>query len=79
MDTDIYGLVQRILWGVGFIAIGGALALMFFLIFAQSIFGSKTIHQQLERLLRQNEQINEQLKQIAQHLEEEKDNPKNES
>lgn len=79
MDTDIYGLVQRILWGVGFIAVGGALALMFFLIFAQSILGSKTIHQQLERLLRQNEQISEQLKQIAQHLEEEKDNPKKES
>jgi len=79
MDTDIYGLVQRILWGVGFIAIGGALALMFFLIFAQSIFGSKTIHQQLEKLLRQNEQIIEQLKQIARHLEEGKDDPKKES
>jgi len=68
MDTDIYGLVQRILWGVGFIAI-----------FAQSIFGSKTIHQQLEKLLRQNEQIIEQLKQIARHLEEGKDDPKKES
>jgi len=47
-------------------------ALMFFLVFAQSILGSKTIHSQLEALLRQNREICEQLKQIAQHLEKEK-------
>lgn len=79
MDTDMYGLIQRILWGVSFIAIGGTVAVMFLLIFAQSILGSKTIHEQLERTLRQGEQISEQLKQITQHLEKRKDNPQKKS
>jgi hypothetical protein len=74
-DASLRELVERILWGVSFIAVGGALALMFFLIFAQSILGSKTIHTQLEKLLRQSKEISGQLKQIAQHLEREKDNP----
>jgi len=69
MDTDIYGLVERILWAVGFIAIGGAVTLIFFLVFAQSILGLRTIHEQLEKLLRQGEQISEQLKQIVKHFE----------
>jgi len=69
VDAGLYELVEKILWAVGFIAIGGAVALMFFLVFAQSILGSKTIHSQLEALLRQNRQICEQLKRIAQHLE----------
>ena len=77
MDTDMYGLVEKIMWGVCFIAIGGAIALIFFLIFAQSILGLKTIHQQLEKLLRQGEQISEQLKQIAQHLEKDNDSAQN--
>jgi len=77
MDESLHELVEKILWAVSFIAIGGALALMFFLVFAQSILGSKTVHSQLEALLRQSRQICEQLKQIAQHLEREKDNSKN--
>jgi len=79
MDTDMYDLVERIMWGVSFIAIGGAIALIFFLLFAQSIIGSKTIHEQLEKLLRQGEQISEQLKQIAQHLEKDNDSVQNKS
>ena len=74
---DLHELVEKILWAVSFIAVGGTLALMFFLVFAQSILGSKTIHSQLEALLRQNRQICEQLKQIAQHLEKEKKKSKN--
>ena len=77
VDAGLYELVEKILWAVGFIAVGGVLALMFFLVFAQSILGSKTIHSQLEALLQQSRQINEQLKQIAQHLEKEKDNSRN--
>ncbi len=73
----LHELVEKILWAVSFIAIGGTLALMFFLVFAQSILGLKTIHSQLEALLRQNRQICEQLKQIAQHLEKEKKKSKN--
>jgi hypothetical protein len=74
MDPSLYELVLKILWGVGFIAIGGAAALMFFLIFAQSILGSKTIHAQLEMLLRQSEQINDHLRRIIRLLEEDKEN-----
>lgn len=69
VDAGLFELVEKILWAVSFITIGGTLAMMFFLVFAQSIFGSKTIHSQLELLLRQNRQICEQLKQIAQYLE----------
>jgi len=69
-DADMYELVEKILWGVSFIAIGGAVVVIFFLIFAQSILGSKTIHSQLNKLLRQNEQMTEQLKQVVRHLEE---------
>ncbi len=76
MDTGLLELVEKILWAVSFIAIGGAVALMFFLVFAQSILGSKTIHSQLEALLRQSRQMCEQLKQIVQHLEKEKEKDK---
>ena len=76
MDAGLLELVEKILWAVSFIAIGGAVAVMFFLVFAQSILGSKTIHSQIEALLRQNKEICEQLKQIAKHLEKEK-NSKN--
>ncbi len=31
IDAGLYELVEKILWAVGFIAIGGVLALMFFL------------------------------------------------
>lgn len=75
MNAGMLELVERIFWTVSFIAIGGTLALMFLFIFAQSIFGSKTIHTQLEKLLRQSEQISEQFKKIAQHLEKEKEDP----
>jgi uncharacterized membrane protein len=71
IDAGLLELVEKILWAVSFIAVGGTLAIMFFLIFAQSILGSKSIHSQLEILLRQNRQICEQLKQIAEHLEKE--------
>jgi len=75
MDAGMLELVERIFWMVSFIAIGGMLALMFLFIFAQSIFGSKTIHTQIEKLLRQSERISEHLEQIAQHLEKEKESP----
>ena len=75
VDQGLYELVEKILWAVSFMTIGGTLAIMFFFIFAQSIFGSKTIHSQLEILLRQNRQIYEQLKRIAQYLEKESKKP----
>ncbi len=77
MDVGLQELVAKILWAVSFIAFGGTVAIMFFLVFAQSIIGSKTIHSQLEAILKQNRQICEQLKQIARLLEKEKDNSEN--
>lgn len=65
----MYEIVEKILFGVSFIAIGGAVALMFFFIFAPSILGSKTIHKQLEKLQQQAELMNEHLKRMAENLE----------
>jgi hypothetical protein len=76
---DMYEIVEKILFGVGFIAIGGAVALMFFFMFAPSILGSKVIHKQLDKLQREAEQMNEQLKRIAGHLENEDRQSKKES
>jgi hypothetical protein len=75
MDTGMYELVERILYGVSFIAIGGTLALIFFFVFAPSILGCRIIHKQLASLQQQIEQINEQLQRIAQHLEKGKESP----
>ena len=74
MDVSLQELVLKILWGVGFIAVGGAVALMFFLIFAQSILGSKTIHAQLKMLQQQTREMNEHLRRIIRLLEEKKEN-----
>ncbi len=64
----MYELVQKILYAVSFIAIGGTLVIVFFFVFAPSILGLRTIHKQLENLRRQTEQMNEQLRKIADHL-----------
>lgn len=77
MDESVHELIEKILHGVSFIAIGGAVAVIFFFIFAPSILGFKAIHKQLEKLQQQAEQIKEQLKKIAQHLEHGKENPQN--
>ncbi|MGB2807386.1 MAG: hypothetical protein WBC22_06585 [Sedimentisphaerales bacterium] len=78
MDAGMYELVEKIWQGVSFIAVGGAIALIFFFIFAPSILGSKAIHKQLDKLGKQVEKMNEQLKQIAQLLEKGKKNRKKE-
>ena len=78
MDAGMYELIEEILRGVSFIAVGGAVALIFFFIFAPSILGSKTVHKQLEDMGRQIEEMKEQLKQIAQLLEKGKKNRKKE-
>lgn len=75
MDTGLYEVVEKILQGVSFIAIGGTLALIFFFVFAPSILGSKTIHKQLENIERQSEQMTQQLKRIAERLQDKEDRP----
>ena len=68
MDVGIYELVDGILRAVIFMAVGGCLALIFFVIFAQSILGSKTTHVKLDKLLKQIEKVNELLEKIAHNL-----------
>ena len=69
MDMGMYELVEMILRNTSFIAVGGAIALIFFFVFAPSILGSKTINRQLRDLQKETEQINEQLKKISRQLE----------
>jgi hypothetical protein len=72
MDGNMYDIVQKILYGVSFIAVGGALAMMFFFIFAQSILGSRAMQEQLEHLRRQAEEIKNELERIREYLGSEK-------
>ena len=69
MDAGMYEIVEKIWYGVSFIAIGGTVAIIFFFIFAPSILGSKTVHKQLENMGKQIEEMKEQLRQIAHLLE----------
>ena len=62
-------LLERISQSTSYIAVGGTLALLFLLIFAQSISGSKTTHSQLKKLIEQTKRTNEKLEDIARSLE----------
>ena len=79
METGIYELVEKILYGVTFIAVGGTLALVFFFVFAPSILGSRTTHRQLRNIERHTEQMNERLSEIAKRLDSQEEGPKKES
>ena len=74
MEQGVYELVEKIWYGVSFIAVGGVMAIIFFFVFAPSILGSKTIHKQLDKLSRQIEDMNEHLKQLSGYLKKEKEN-----
>ena len=74
-DPGLYELTQKILYCVSFMAIGGAVAVMFALAFAQTIMGSRNIQSQLRQLLEQTTKLNEQLTRIANALA--KDDPPN--
>ena len=76
MEMGMYELVEKIWQAVGFIAFGGAIALILLLVFAPSIIGSRAIQKQLDKLGRQVEKMNEQLKQIAKLLEKGKNRKK---
>ena len=64
----MFEFVEKILYYVGFIAIGGTLALIFLLMFAPNIVGTRAIHSQLEALQKQMELMTEHLREIAEHL-----------
>jgi len=76
MNDGIYELVQKILYAVAFIGIGGTLALVFFFIFAPSIIGSRSVSKQIEALRRQTEEMNEKLARIARSVATEKGSSK---
>ena len=70
MEQGMIELLEKISRSTSFLAVGGAVAVMFLLIFAQSIFGSKTTHSQLEKLIGQTDRMNRQLEDIARSLKE---------
>jgi nicotinamide-nucleotide amidase len=70
MEQGMLELLEKISRSTSFLAVGGAVAVMFLLIFAQSIFGSKTTHSQLEKLIGQTDRMNRQLEDIARSLKE---------
>ncbi len=76
MDSNLYHNVDMILTTVSFIAVGGALALIFFFVFAPSVLGSRTIQKQLKAIQMQMNEMTTQLKQIAQSLKEDEKNSK---
>ncbi len=59
--------IESILHVVTFIAVGGLVAIVFFFVFAQIITGSKSIHKQLDRLIKLNEEIIKLLKDLGPH------------
>ena len=68
----MFETVQSILHVTSFMAIGGLVAIVFFFVFAQTITGSRTIHKQIEKLIRQNEEIARLLRQLQSRSEQKK-------
>ena len=72
-------LIQKILYFVTFIAIGGTFCMLFFFIFAPSILGSRAISKQLVALDKRIEQLDATLNQFARSIERLSDKSKNNS
>jgi hypothetical protein len=68
MDDGMLELVEKILYFVMYIAIGGTLGLVFFIIFAPSILGSRTISKQLEALHERIEQLGTSLERLVESI-----------
>jgi hypothetical protein len=69
MENNIINTVENISTAVTFIAIGGAVAVTFFFIYAQFILGSKRVQHKLESLDGQLKRTNELLEGISRQLE----------
>ena len=69
MDEGMLELVQKILYFVTYIAIGGTFCMLFFFIFAPSILGSRAISKQLVALEERIDQLSSTLNQLAQSIE----------
>lgn len=68
MDEGMLEIVQKILYFVTYIAIGGTFCMLFFFIFAPSILGSRAISKQLVALDERIEQLAATLNQLAQSI-----------
>ena len=68
-------LLEKISRSTSYLAVAGTVAVMFLLIFAQSIFGSRTTHSQLRKLLGETERMNEKLERIARQLAKDGESP----
>jgi len=69
MDDGMLELVQKILYFVTYIAVGGTVGLIFFLVFAPSILGSRAISKQLDALHEQTQQLSTSLERLAESIE----------
>lgn len=78
MEKGMIELLDKISQSTTYLAIGGTVAVLFLLVFAQSIFGSKTTHSQLKSLIGHTERMNEKLEEIARSLKKEKAESKEE-
>ena len=70
MEKGMIELLDKISQSTTYLAIGGTVTVLFLLVFAQSIFGSKTTHSQLKSLIGHTERMNEKLEEIARSLKE---------
>jgi hypothetical protein len=68
MENGIQDVTEKILTVVTFIAMGGAVAIVFFFMYAQFILGSKRVQHKLESLDAQVKRTNELLEEIARRL-----------
>jgi len=78
MEKGMIELLEKISQSTSYIAIGGTVAILFLLVFAQSIFGSRTTQSQLRNLIEQTERMNEKLEQIAGSLKKQQEQGKEE-
>lgn len=78
MEKGMIELLDKISQSTTYIAIGGTVAVLFLLIFAQSIFGSRTTQSQLKSLIGQTERMNEKLEEIAGSLKQQQEQGKEE-
>ncbi len=78
MGKGMIEILEKISQSTTYIAIGGTVAVLFLLVFAQSIFGSKTTHSQLKSLIGHTKKMNEKLEEITRRLKKEQAESKEE-
>jgi hypothetical protein len=69
MDEGMVEMVQKILYFVTYIAVGGTICMIFFFVFAPSILGSRAISKQLVALDERIDQLASTLNKLAKSIE----------